>query len=49
MTRSITPEIVVTDNSTDETVTYTPTVTQSQTPAVTNVIASTSLTVTYNP
>jgi hypothetical protein len=48
VTKSLTPAIVVTNNGAAPVlVTYKPTVTHSSTPAVTNVKASTNLTVSY--
>jgi hypothetical protein len=49
VTQSITPEIVVTDNSTAFQVVYTPSVTKSVTPPSVSVKASTNITVVYQP
>jgi len=49
MTHSITPAIVVTNNSTAIVVSYAPTVTQSRTPEVSHAKANTNVTLEYRP
>jgi hypothetical protein len=49
MTLSITPAMENTNNSTSQAVIYDPSVTTSETPAITNVKANTNLTLEYRP